>query len=792
MSLRAQLHRIAVCWLVMGLSSVMFAAQTTVNISGGEQGGGTVPFDVGSLTLTVNGRSETVSFGQFSTIQSVASGLAANFSLDCGGSVVARAQGYAITFTTKNSSDTFFQVSSGAVWNSANFPLSSFYVAQDSPPTGSTILPPLTLTCDPDPVASGGSAGCTAKLPTGATGSVSFSIDNQSPWSSAQVDGEGWAQADVLNSLQAGNHEVQASYSGDNHYSAAIQSLTLPVLTGTLGSAFIYNYSITQPDGVTSGYAPTDNILAYFDSVNGRWSLQYDSLNRLTGPASVVPSSGGPEQYWCWTYDSFGNRTLETSSNSAFQGVTCSAAGSASSNWTSYFSNNQIAGTPALPAGLPYDQAGNLEYDGSNSYLYDAEGRVCAMGVAPPTGGFVEYQYIYDAEGRRVAKGTNQPAVVNGQYTLSCNLSGISITNSYVFGQGGEQVTEMLVAGGQSSWAHTNVFAGGVLLATYDPVGLHFQLRDWLGNRRVQTNAFGQVEEKCQNNPFGNGLSCSFPDGAPVTADDATEHHFTGKERDTESGLDYFGARYYASSMGRFMSPDWSAKEEPVPYAKLDDPQSLNLYGYVGNNPLSRTDADGHQWPDWVQRAWKVISYPGILNDPSLSPAQKQAAVRQAVLQHNAAGRQLLADGVALLAAAASAEAPTPSGGLKSSMWDLAPSPRGFAIEAELGANLPRNFPTIDKFDNGAATSIKSLDLNANSYQNSGALTSTVNGYIDKVAGFNGASSGGVEITAGEVTSRELQLAVPGAGTAAQQAALRASSEYAAQQGVKLTITQVK
>jgi RHS repeat-associated protein len=68
-------------------------------------------------------------------------------------------------------------------------------------------------------------------------------------------------------------------------------------------------------------------------------------------------------------------------------------------------------------------------------------------------------------------------------------------------------------------------------------------------------------------------------------------------ERDTESGLDYFGARYYASSMGRWMSPDWSAKEDPVPYAKLDDPQSLNLYGYVENNPLSRADADGHCFP---------------------------------------------------------------------------------------------------------------------------------------------------------------------------------------------------
>ena len=69
---------------------------------------------------------------------------------------------------------------------------------------------------------------------------------------------------------------------------------------------------------------------------------------------------------------------------------------------------------------------------------------------------------------------------------------------------------------------------------------------------------------------------------------------YTGKERDTESGLDYFGARYFSSNMGRMMSPDWSAKAEPVPYAKLGDPQSLNLYAYVGNNPLRFTDPTGH------------------------------------------------------------------------------------------------------------------------------------------------------------------------------------------------------
>ena len=81
---------------------------------------------------------------------------------------------------------------------------------------------------------------------------------------------------------------------------------------------------------------------------------------------------------------------------------------------------------------------------------------------------------------------------------------------------------------------------------------------------------------------------------AASTAFHTCASRYTGKERDTESGNDYMFARYYNSATGRFLSPDWSAKAEPVPYAKLGDPQSLNLYSYVLNNPLSRADADGH------------------------------------------------------------------------------------------------------------------------------------------------------------------------------------------------------
>jgi len=71
--------------------------------------------------------------------------------------------------------------------------------------------------------------------------------------------------------------------------------------------------------------------------------------------------------------------------------------------------------------------------------------------------------------------------------------------------------------------------------------------------------------------------------------DSRIESRYTGKERDAESGLDYFGARYYASSMGRFMSPDPSQ----LAFADPTNPQSFNLYSYAVNNPLKFADPTG-------------------------------------------------------------------------------------------------------------------------------------------------------------------------------------------------------
>lgn len=93
--------------------------------------------------------------------------------------------------------------------------------------------------------------------------------------------------------------------------------------------------------------------------------------------------------------------------------------------------------------------------------------------------------------------------------------------------------------------------------------------------------------------------------------------HFAGKERDwsnlSPTNLDNFGARYYSSNMARFMSPDWAAKPTAVPYASFGNPQSLNLYTYVKNNPTTTRDPDGHCCD--MGDVWNVIDFAmGVAN----------------------------------------------------------------------------------------------------------------------------------------------------------------------------------
>ncbi len=357
----------------------------------------------------------------------------------------------------------------------------------------------------------------------------------------------------------------------DSNAGVKSSALSIAVNAQMLVPGPVYSY---QADPAGEGYDSVGNVTQFTDSVMGTWSFGYDYLNRLTS------ASPGNNQSICMAYDSFGNRTKSTALQSA-----CSSADPATESYTAANRINWLTGT----SGITEDASGDVTYDGKTNYVYDGEGRLCAVQYNGYSGGPVAIGYLYDADGRRVAKGT---ITAN---SLSCNpaSNGFTLTESYVLDQGGEKLTALDQNG---NWEQTNVYGGGMLLATYNTSGLHFHLTDPLGTRRVQTTAQGQPELDCQSLPFGDQQSCVADANAPLSPapSDATNLHFTGKERDTESGNDYFGARYYASSMGRFLSPDWSEYPDTVPYADLTNPQSLNLYAYVGNNPLADADVDGH------------------------------------------------------------------------------------------------------------------------------------------------------------------------------------------------------
>ncbi len=232
--------------------------------------------------------------------------------------------------------------------------------------------------------------------------------------------------------------------------------------------------------------------------------------------------------------------------------------------------NNQITSTSL--GTVQYDSAGDVTQDNQNQYLYNGDGQLCAV-KSLMFGTMVGY--IYGADGTRLSTGT-----ISSWGSCDPSVNGYTATKDSIAGPSGGQLTEAGVdANGNVVWAHTNVWVGGQLLATYDPSGIHFYLSDWTGSRRVQTDYEGVVEQTCTSLPYGDGETCS------ATPD---EELYAGLERDSAAGLDNAMYRSYASAFGRWTTPD--------PYGgsyNWSDPQSLNRYAYVGGSPFGGVDPSG-------------------------------------------------------------------------------------------------------------------------------------------------------------------------------------------------------
>jgi len=120
-------------------------------------------------------------------------------------------------------------------------------------------------------------------------------------------------------------------------------------------------------------------------------------------------------------------------------------------------------------------------------------------------------------------------------------------------------------------------------------------------------------------------------------------YKFEGKERDAETQNDDFGARYYTWRFGRWLSSDWSALPVAVPYANLTNPQTLNLYSMVADDPESFADLDGHV-PSEPQDEFDVaeaVYAQRVSADQQASSEKKQKAQQQSSTnQQSAQNRQ--------------------------------------------------------------------------------------------------------------------------------------------------------
>ncbi|MGA9040034.1 MAG: RHS repeat-associated core domain-containing protein [Terriglobales bacterium] len=209
--------------------------------------------------------------------------------------------------------------------------------------------------------------------------------------------------------------------------------------------------------------------------------------------------------------------------------------------------------------GFTYDAAGNMTQNGSVAYTYDAENRLTS------TAG---YTYVYDADGNRVEKCNITP----------CPTSGTNGT-LYWRGTGSDTLDETDLSGNA---LEEYTFFNGKRIARRDisTNTVHYYFSDHLGTHSLITDQYGTMppQEESDYYPYGGEI--------PVSGSDPNHYKFTGKERDSESGLDDFGARFDASTLGRFMSADSG------PYI-WSDPQTLDRYTYTRNNPLEFVDPTG-------------------------------------------------------------------------------------------------------------------------------------------------------------------------------------------------------
>ena len=347
----------------------------------------------------------------------------------------------------------------------------------------------------------------------------------------------------------------------------------------------------------------------------------------------------------------------------------------------------------------------------------------------------------------------------------------------------------------------TSIYVG----AYYEATGgvLYFLLIDHLGSTATTTDVSGARVTELRYYPYG--------DTRYNGGNQKTNYRFTGQRWDQGHGLYWYNSRWYDPYLNRWIQPDTII---PDP----GDPQSLNRYSFASNNPVRYIDSNGHCGPLTPVCLALLLGGMALLlqgDSPDLDVTPEDVA-SQRLGGALFVGGATLTGGSALAGAGGAAQAGTTAataacadgdctnevrgagqavqGATQAtqSVWRMNPLQRGAEIEARLGGrspNLPYNFPGIDRFENGVATSIKSIDLGAETYRDIGNLTSKVQGYVNDLANWQGSQWPSSPILSTQISGRELLLAIPQGATVDQLAALQALQQWA--QGVNVTLNAV-
>ncbi|MFN7928342.1 MAG: RHS repeat-associated core domain-containing protein [Blastocatellia bacterium] len=314
----------------------------------------------------------------------------------------------------------------------------------------------------------------------------------------------------------------------------------------------------------------TGQLSKIVDNKNNERNRQftYDKLSRLK-----EAKGGSSFTLWSQTYsyDNWGNRT-----------------GVAGSGFAATIPANTIAiGSDGLTS-VTYDTATNRITSGS--FSYDAAGNQTQANE----NGLVN-NYKYDTAGR-LAEVTNNAGTHTYAYgTSNQRLQSVEGSNTTLYTwEGGSVIAEYNGAGTGMTWTKSYVYLGARLLAVESPLSVNsteiqYQHPDRLGTRLVTNTAGGIVSENI-GLPFGNIIAGE----STNIGGSATKKRFTTYDRSDTTTLDYAVNRNYSAAQGRFTQVDPIG----INASSLENPQSLNLYAYVGNDPINRTDPDGLFWKE--------------------------------------------------------------------------------------------------------------------------------------------------------------------------------------------------